>query len=664
MDAKRVDFYGMDCFCLENDFLRVIVALHSGDVLDYVNKKSGCHQFWIDEDWMKAGSREYGIRLPWVGKPGIVEKPACVGGACAAALRAATDSLAQTFAFALDSASAALRIVHTLENTSGEVQYPDPRMFYYFNVASQAEKSDLWSKSLVRFNSMTSPNGRHRVFVGKECRWPGGRYWENHEAGEDVYEPKSYREQTYTRPRWVAVVDAGAAEGAAVRLDRPAGFARSWVPGFAFSYAITVEHDFQVGSLAPGESKTFGMEVAALNGLSRVDHVGPSCALEVDLTAALRLHERQRVTVRGAAFRPGAVKGTFMLRTTGVDVAEDFVLEMFRAGDTAERTWTAGPYGSRERLEAVWYYAHKKPGDCARPTPRVELCVDGQRVDRWFAPSPENEEILERMEGHVKGMDGRAASGEAPREMASALRVFLEQAEELRRERIDPDGMYALLDRAESVATAGIPEEGFRLFAPDEVRAAAGKGAISPVLQDVRRGVLEEGDAFYALGAPGRRAYMHHIQLAHHAACAAICSVCFEDAECAGRAVRSLMAFADDFARFRLIATGAILHLSVTVPSLVIAYDVVRHLLSPGEEVKLQRYLFWLAELLEGHVNAKGDNDEIFEAGALGWLAARFPYLSGSARRLRRAQSTRRAAGRKAPIITRRLRWPTWPRPF
>lgn len=658
MTAERMDFHGMSGVRLENDFLQVIVALHSGDILDYVNKRTGHHQFWVSEDAMKASRGEYGIRLPWIGRPELLEGPAYDRDTCSLTMRARTGSLTQTFVFALDATSAVLRLTHTLENTSGTVQHPDPRLFYFFNVASQAEKSGILSGSGVRFNGMTVPHGRHRVFVGKACSWPGERLWENHEVDEDVYEPYSFREKTYLRPRWFAVVDSEAREGVAVRFDRQVGFVRSWVPGFAFSYAITVEQDFPVGALGPGESRMLAVDVSAISGISRVDHVGPSCALEIDLIAALRLEERQEIKVRGTAFRPGVAQGKFRLLTHKVDLEEDFVLEMPHVGDTAERAWSGGPYGSKEWLEAIWYYVHKKPGDCSRPTPRVEFHVDGAQVDRWFAPSPENEEILERIERHVEVMAGRVRSGEAPREMASALRVFREQADELRRERIDPDGMYVFLERAEFVANAEIPVSGFRLFDPDGIRPIAGDGTVSPILQDIRRRILEEEDAFYRLGAPGRRAYMPSFELARHAACAAICHVCFEDVACGRRAVRALMAFADDFARYRLTGAGNILHLSCAVPPLVIAHDLVCGLLDGDQEVRLQRYLFWLADLVEGHVNAKGDNDEIHEAGAIAWLAARFPYLPDSRRRLRRAHAV---LCRQALVINDDGGWPESP---
>jgi len=658
MNAQRLDFHGMDCIQLENDFISVVLALQSGDILDYLNKQTGHHQFWVAEDSMVAQSYKYGIQLPWIAKPELVGEPTCDDGECWVEMRATTKTLTQTFKFGLAADTAALRLTHNIENISDQVQTPDPRIFYHLNVASQAEKSGILSGSGPKFNNITVPHGKHRFFVGKECEWPGDGYWENHEAGQDVFEPSAFRTRVWTRPRWFAVVDAEVREGIAVRFHQPAGFVRSMMPGFAFAQAVTVEQDFSIGELQPRESASFQMDIAAISGLSRVDHIGPTYALEIDLTAGLRLEEQQDVTVRASAFAPGSAKGQFIVRTNKVELEREIELAIGGVGQTAQETWRGGPFGSKEWLEAIWYYVDKKPGDVGRPTPRVELQMEGDRVDRWFAPSPENEEILERLERQVDVMSGRVASDEVPRELESALRGFLEQANELRRERIDPDAMYVLLDRAECVGEVQIPKDGFDLFDRDEIRSAADDETASSLLTKAREDVLAQGDSFYALAAPGRRAYMPSFDLAPHAAYAAICYACYADRECGERARRALMVFADDFERYHLTGAGNILHLSGVVPSLITAYDLVRELFAPEQEVKLLRYFFWLADLLEGHVNAKGDNDEIHESGAIAWLAARFPYLPDSRRKLRRAHAV---LCRQAHAINEEGGWPESP---
>lgn len=659
MDITRTKLFNVQCLQMENDEARVAVAVDTGHVLDYFNKRTGRHQLCISEKCVPIDYSRYGIQIQWVAKPRVA-----ANDAGEIVIDAASATLEQTGRMAIEPQTGILRLTHTIENVSAVPQWPDPRIFYTLHPACQSERTAFHLPATAVYQSTFAAHGRQRLFVHREGdwlpepNWPPHEYFENHEVGEATYSACSYAEHLYIRPRWFAALDTLKQEGVIVRFDRPAGFIRAHLPGYVHAPGITVEQDLRIGALGPGQSDTMQIEFCPVTGLERVDHVGPTCAAAIELTPTLRLDEVLRVTARATALRAGSVEGKLTIRTNKIEVEVPIRWSFKEPGRINEYATTFGPFGSRQQLETIFSYARKKVGDTARPTPRVELRLENRYAERWFVPSPDAEEILTRLEQTAEKAARRVESGESPREILSTIRAFGVQLEEVRRARIDPDAMYAILDRAMSVAQAGIAPGGLRLFDPAIVRAAAANDIVRMLLENYRSEVKGRNDAFYSIAAPGFDAMNRCAELSIHAANAAVCYTVFGDNDCGKRAARALAAFAEAYDRYRLTSAGNILHQSLLAMPLVIAFDLIHGLLTDSEEAGFIRFLIYLGDLLEEHSHAKGDNDEIHEAGGLAWIAARLAYLPDSPRKLRRAHAI---LCRQARVINGDGGWPESP---
>lgn len=658
VELTSLEIEGKTVSRLQNDHVRLSVIDETGHVVSFYSRRTGHENLWISGDGIRRDRGAWGIEIPYVGP--LTARPDFERTEAETALsfHAENDALEQTVTYRLRGDTTRVRVQVRLSNKSAHPVRSDLRFMYHINVASDAEVSGILSHG-PRFNSMTVAHGKHHFFVGRETEWPGEGHWENHEVGEDVYEPFAVRQSIWLRPRWFAFVDQSEEEGFAVRFLRPPGFARAWMEGYPFSNASNVQHDIDAGHLEPGQSKVFEMEWLLFEALQRVDHVGPATVLGIDLCRSLLLDERQTITVRAVSTEAKArLSGRLSVKSNVVELEEviGWTFDGIMAQNSAQ--FHVGPYNDREKLHAIWYYISKKPGDCGRPTPHVDLYLDDTRVQRKYAPSPETQEIVERIQSFVEEVRAAFDRGEGCQEDLAALLAVQREADACRREVINPDRLYDLCDRAKSFHRAWQEGQQRTLFGKEMARQAAQAEPVQAWLAESRKVVLTMTPEDLTLPKPGRQGFIKSIELSISAARAAMVYASSNDNACGRVAVRALTAFAADHRRYVTTGAGNILHMSLSLPPLIIAYDLARDLMTLEEERDLLAYFFWLGTFMEQYVNAKGDNDEIHESGCIAWVNGRFPCLPGAQRRIMRAHA----------VLTRQMRvidqdggWPESP---
>ena len=280
---------------LENGLIRLSVIDATGQVAELRSLRTGHEHLWVSGSGIRGAGGQWGIEIPFVAlpsAPAVMTPTTAAKGGAGFLLEARESGLVQTVAFELSDGSACVRVRVAFANEGSGTRSPDPRFRYSVNAASDAEAVDLQSRG-PRLISLTGPHGGQRLFVGREAQWPGEGFWEGHEAGEERFEPFVFREKAWLRPRWLAVVDRTEREGVAARFLRAPAVLRSWMQGHHFSPAIDLEHDLDLGTLAPGEERSFEMEWIGFEGLSRVDEVGKGYVVGIELKKWLKVEEEQ-----------------------------------------------------------------------------------------------------------------------------------------------------------------------------------------------------------------------------------------------------------------------------------------------------------------------------------------------------------------------------------